>query len=184
MQHPFSRCYTSLYGAIVSQELDDEPSRERLLQAAENLAADERFDVLATWVAVLRHFSLARHGDRQAANAMRKEIGEIEQTRRAPLVPYFLTLHARACLAGGEPTQGLEAVDAGLRNTQRTAAWYMESELQRLRGALLVATGAEAADIARAFGLAQEIACRQDAKALALRVAGELTRWRPAPRSR
>jgi hypothetical protein len=38
--HPFSRCYASVYGAIVSDALDDEPARARLVAAAERLAAD------------------------------------------------------------------------------------------------------------------------------------------------
>ena len=182
MGHPFSRCYASLYGAIVSQELDDEPSRARLLAAAETLAAEERFEVLSSWAAVLRHWSAARRGDRLALNTLRTAIREIEETRRAPLMPYFLTLLARACLVAAEPTQGLETVTTALLDTQRTGARYMESELQRLRGELLMTSGAGAADVETALSLARAIACRQNAAALELRAARELADWQPTRR--
>jgi tetratricopeptide (TPR) repeat protein len=169
--HPFSHCYASLYGAIVSQELDDEQSRAGLLRAAETLAVEERFEVLSAWAAVLRHSSYARRGDRQALNAMRTAIRQIEETRRAPLLPYFLALFARACVVAAEPTRGLEAVTTALLETQRTGARYMESELHGLRGELLATSGADAADIDTAFSRAHAIACRQKAKALELRAA-------------
>jgi hypothetical protein len=55
----------------------------------------------------------------------------------------------------------------------------MDSELHRLRGELLVASGAAAGDIEKAFGLAHEVACRQEAKALEERAAAALARWEP-----
>jgi DNA-binding SARP family transcriptional activator len=169
--HPFSRCYASLYGAIVSQELDDEQARDRLLGTAETLAGEERFEVLSTWGAILRHSSVARQGDRDALNAMGTAIREIHETRPGPLMPYLLALLARACLVAAEPKRGLEAVTTALLDTQRTGARYMESELHRLRGELLATSGAAAADIEAAFSLAHEIASHQKAEALQLRAA-------------
>jgi hypothetical protein len=55
----------------------------------------------------------------------------------------------------------------------------MDSELHRLRGELLVASGAHASDIETAFGRAHEIACRQQARALQERVAAAMARWEP-----
>ena len=169
--HPFSCCYASFYGAIVSQELEDEPSRAELVDAAETLATDQGFHVLRTWAALLRHWALARRGDRDAIDAMKTAISSFEDTRQALLNTYFLSLLARAYLFAGEPMQGLEAVADALVATQRTGARYLDSELQRLRGELLVASGAGAAEIDAAFGLACEIAQRQEAKALELRAA-------------
>ena len=78
------------------------------------------------------------------------------------------------------PGTGLEAMENALDMTRRTGARYLESELLRLRGELLAASGAGAADIEAAFGLALEVARRQEAKALELRASTELTRWRAA----
>jgi len=65
-----------------------------------------------------------------------------------------------------------------LVDTERTGFRYLESELHRLRGELLAASGADAADIDAAFDLAQDIAGRQEAKALEWRVADARRRWR------
>jgi hypothetical protein len=128
---------------------------------------------------VLRRWSLARDGDPEALTAMRTVISSLKKTRRLVLISYLYSLLARACLAVGDPRQGLEAVTTALADTQRTGARYMESELHRLHGELLAASGAGAADIEAAFGRAHEIACRQDAKALELRVAREFARSSP-----
>jgi hypothetical protein len=58
----------------------------------------------------------------------------------------------------------------------------MESELQCLRGELLVASGAGNEGIKTAFGLAHEIACRQDAKTLELRARRNLEQRPPTRR--
>ena len=69
--HPFSRCYASLYGAIVSQELDDEVAAGRAGRGDRD-PRDERagFHLLPTWASLLRQWSLARGGDRGAIDAM------------------------------------------------------------------------------------------------------------------
>jgi hypothetical protein len=176
LDHPFSRCYASLYGAIVSAGLDDEPARARLVAAAEHLAADERFELLGAWAAVLRDSASARAGDRAALHAARTAIDDLERTRRGLLNGYLRAQLARACLALGEPVLGLEQVTMALEDAQRTGGRYMESALHCLQGRLLIAARADPADVEKAFGLAQDIAGRQNAKALELLAARELAR--------
>jgi hypothetical protein len=143
LNHPFSRCYASIYGAIVSEELHDEPERARLLEAAQTLAVatDRRFELLGRWAAALRLASRARRGDPHALTALSTAIGS-ETSRLAMLHGYFVALLARACLMVGEPRRGLGAVSTALADIQRTGARYMESELQCLHGELLVASRA------------------------------------------
>jgi predicted ATPase len=108
---------------------------------------------------------------------MKTAIAVFEEERQTLLNAYFLSLLARAYLVVAEPMHGLEAVRSALVESRRTGARYLESELQRIRGQLLVASGADDTDIETAFRLAQETARRQEAKALELRTAGELARW-------
>jgi DNA-binding SARP family transcriptional activator len=169
--HPFSSCYASLYGAIVSHELGDEHLRARLVEATEVLATNQRSHLLQTWAALLRHWSAARHGDRDATGAMQDAVDGLVDTQQAPLLSYLLSLLARAYLAAGEHARGLAVVAHGLAEAERTGARYMESELQRIRGELLAASGADPAEIGNAFRLALEIAQRQGAAALELRAA-------------
>jgi tetratricopeptide (TPR) repeat protein len=169
LRHPFSRCYATLYGAILSQELGDELSRAELLEETESIATDQQFELLRTWATVLRHWSVARDGDCEAIDAMKAAIDGLEETQQAPLVSYFLTLLARAYLIAGEHLQGLETISKALASTQRTGARYLDSELYRLRGELLVASGGGGSDVKAAFDLAAEIAHHQEAAPLAAR---------------
>ena len=98
-------------------------------------------------------------------------------------MPYFLTLLARACLVAAEPRRGLETVTTALLDAQRTGARYMESELQRLRGELLMTSGAGAEDIEAALCLARAIARRQSAAALELRAVRALAHRQPNRKS-
>jgi hypothetical protein len=91
---------------------------------------------------------------------------------------YFRSLLGRAYLVAGEPERGLEAVARALVDTDRTGFRYLESDLHRLRGELLAASGADEADIDAAFDLADDIACRQEAEALERRAADARRRWR------
>jgi predicted ATPase len=87
------------------------------------------------------------------------------------LLSYFYSLLVRAHLVAGDHVQGLEVVMKALTESERTGARYLDSELYRLRGELLVASGAAAVDINTAFGLARELARSQGATALEARVA-------------
>ncbi len=178
--HPFSRCYASHFAAIVSQDLQDEVRAKEFIEATETLATDERFRLFQMQGGVLRSWSLARTGDRRAIDAMEAAIGNLEETGQPIFNAYFLSLVGRAYLLVGDPVSGLGRVTKALDQTQLTGARYLDSELQRLRGELLRAAGAEAADIEAAFRLAHEIGRRQEAKALELRAAVELTRWSAA----
>jgi hypothetical protein len=176
--HPLSRCYAYFYGAIVSQELGDEASRARLVAAAETIATDARLDVLRGWSALLAHAALALRGDDGALAAMGTAISGFEERGQTLLMAYFRSLLGRAHLVAGEPERGLEAVAGAMVDTERTGFRYLESELHGLRGELLAASGADAADIDAAFDLAQDIACRQEAEALEWRAADARRRWR------
>ena len=180
LNHPFSRCYASIYGAIVSQELDDGPARARLVEDAEAVATDERFELLRVWASALRLWFLACRGDREALDAMAMAIDGLEKSRSLVLISYLRSLLARACLALNEPRRGLDAVTTGLAEAERTGARYMASELHCLRGRLLADCGGVGVEIESAFDLARQVASRQGAKALEQRAARERTGWERA----
>jgi len=107
--HPFSRCYASVYAAIVSQDLQDELRAEEFIEATETLATDERFRFLQMFGVVLRYWSLARTGDRRAIDAMEAAIGNLEETGQPIMSAYFLSGWPRVPLGrrpGVGPRQG------------------------------------------------------------------------------
>jgi hypothetical protein len=176
--HPLSRCYAYFYGGIVRHELGDEASRARLVATAGTIATDAHLDVLRGWAAILAHAACALRGDRGALAAMGTAIGGFEERGQMLLMGYFRSLLGHAQLVAGEPRHGLEAVAKALVDTEQTGFRYLDSELHRLRDELLAASVADAASIAAAFDLAEEIACRQGAEALERRAADACRRWR------
>jgi class 3 adenylate cyclase/tetratricopeptide (TPR) repeat protein len=174
--HPYSRCYANAYGAMVSHDLGEE-GRDTELVALETLATGERYRFWQMFGAALRGWTRARDGDRDAINAMQMAIGWFRETGQPLLNTKILTMVARAYLLVGDPALGLDTVIDALDETKRVGAWYLESEIQRLRGEILRASGAGAADIEAAFQLSLDVARRQRAKALELRAVVELARW-------
>jgi hypothetical protein len=161
---------------MVSHDLRDE-GRDTELVALETLATGERYRFWQMFGAALRGWTRARDGDRDAINTMQMAIGWYRETGQPLLNTKLLTMVARAYLLVGEPALGLDNVIDALDETQRVGAWYLESEIQCLRGEILRSSGAGAADIEGAFQLSLDVARRQGAKALELRAAVELARW-------
>jgi len=90
--------------------------------------------------------------------------------------------HCWAALAdsyrgAGRIDEGLQAVAEGLKQARETSARFIEAELYRLKGELLLAgDGRGAVDAEDCFRQAVEIARRQNAKSLELRAATSLSR--------
>ena len=89
-------------------------------------------------------------------------------------LPYYLALLADACLRSGAPERGLTAAEEGLSLSRESSERWWDAELHRLRGELLLATGAEEAEVEAALRRALEIARGQQARSLELRAAQSL----------
>jgi class 3 adenylate cyclase len=174
--HPFSLCYAYEIAAVVSHELRDNRRAGQFLTAMQSVAVDEGFRFYEMFGEVARHWPLAQV-DRNAIELMKAALDRFTETGQRLFSTFFLALVGRAHVSVGDHAAGLAAITEALAQTSRTGAWYMESELQRLRGESLHAAGAAAADVEAAFRLAHETAVRQQAKALELRAAVALTRW-------
>jgi class 3 adenylate cyclase/tetratricopeptide (TPR) repeat protein len=176
MGHPLSLCYAYGLGAIISTELYDGRRAAELLSALEVVATDKGLHFWELFAAVYKHWPAAQT-DPQAIEPMKSAIKDFDGTGQTLWKTYFLSLVARAQLSFGDHTAGLESITVAVEETRRTGAWYLDSELQRLRGELLHAADAAAGEIESAFRRAYDIAVRQEAKSLELRAAVALTRW-------
>jgi tetratricopeptide (TPR) repeat protein len=113
------------------------------------------------WLAFYRGWLKARQGHASEGIALMREALDAWQADGSETGrPFQLTVLAEACRRQGEITQGLAAVSEGLALVERTGARYLEAELHRLRGALLVGAGdaaekcfLQAIAMARANGL-------------------------------
>jgi predicted ATPase len=90
-------------------------------------------------------------------------------------LPHFLALRASACDLAGEAEEGLSLLDEAMQIVDRTGERWLEAELYRLRGQLLLrrehAEGAETR-----YREALRIAREQEAKLWELRAAVSLAR--------
>jgi tetratricopeptide (TPR) repeat protein len=90
-------------------------------------------------------------------------------------LPHFLALRASACDLAGEAEEGLSLLDEATQIVDRTGERWLEAELYRLRGQLLLRRGhAEAAE--NSYREALRIAREQEAKLWELRAAASLAR--------
>jgi len=92
-------------------------------------------------------------------------------------MPPFITLLARACEIAGQVEEAVTLSDGALRTVERTGERWLEAELYRHKGQLLLQQGhSEAAEelYRKALGIAEE----QAAKLWELRAAASLARLR------
>jgi predicted ATPase len=90
---------------------------------------------------------------------------------------YYVTLLAEAMTKAGQRDAGLAAIEEAIEDCRKAGVSYWDSELQRLRGELLLAKDrSEAVAVETCFRQAIEIAKGQSAKSLELRAATSLAR--------
>jgi class 3 adenylate cyclase/tetratricopeptide (TPR) repeat protein len=92
-------------------------------------------------------------------------------------VPHYLGLQAKACEIAGQIKEALSLLDDALQRVERTGERWLEAELNRHKGELLLRQGhTEAAEelYRKALGIAEE----QEAKLWELRAAASLARLR------
>jgi adenylate cyclase len=88
---------------------------------------------------------------------------------------YFLALLAEVYEKAGRPHEGLRLVDEALNNVGGVGRW-IEAELQRVKGELLLALNTTTTEVEACFQQAIEIARQQGAKSLELRAVISLSR--------
>jgi predicted ATPase len=94
-------------------------------------------------------------------------------------LPYYLALLAQVCGRAGCTEDGLAAIDEGMAASRTHNERWWDAELHRVRGALLLASGADKDEVEAAFLRAIEIARTQQSRSLELRAATSLARlWR------
>ena len=176
--HPLSLSFVLTFTAVFHQLRREGRATQERAEATIVLATEQGFPL---WVAVgpvLRGWTLAQQGEAQEG------IKQMHQGLRAHrgigaelLRPYFLALLADVHGTLGEPEAGLTALAEALTLAETTGERWYESEMHRLKGALLLQQSSDNATEAEScFHHAIHIACSQQAKSLELRAATSLAR--------
>ena len=178
MAHPYSLGYALNTAAMLHQFRREVRVTQERADAAIRLATDQGFPFYVAFGSILRGWALAQQGQVQEG------IEQLHQGMRAWRATgaqharlYWLALLAEAHETLGEPEAGLTALAEALTLTDTAGERWYESELYRLKGALLLQQHIDHQVEAEAcFHKALDIARNQQAKSLELRAATSLAR--------
>jgi predicted ATPase len=144
--------------------------------AAIALSTEQGFPLFRAAGLVVRGWASAASGRPEEGVAeIRRGMAEYAATGAAMWSPYFFGLLAEALGQSGQPAAGLEAVNDALAQVERSGARWIEAELGRIRGDLLLRLGSpDTREAERCFRRSLTIAGDQQAKLWQLRTATSL----------
>ena len=142
------------------------------------VATEQGFPHLGAQGTIYRGWAMVRNGDVAAGMSLiRRGSSAFCATEAQTLVPYHIVLLAGACEIAGQAEEGLNLLDDALKIVERTGERWLESELYRHKGQLLLRQGNfEAAE--ELYHKALSIAVEQEAKLWELRAAASLAQLR------
>jgi predicted ATPase len=142
------------------------------------MAAEQGFVLWRAMGMVYRGWVRVNNGDvGEGISPMREGSAAYRATGAVAWVPYQIALLARACETAGEIEEAVDLLDDSLQIVERTGERWLDAELYRHKGQLLLRQGhSEAAEAlyCKALGSARE----QEAKLWELRVTVSLARLR------
>ena len=176
--HPFSLGYALICAAVLHQLRHEVRTTQECAEATISLAKEQEFPFWMTISSILRGWALAQQGQAQAG------IEQITQGLRAHRAtgaelhrPYYLALLAEVQGTVGEPAAGLRVLTEALAVMDKTDARWYESELYRLKGALLLQqSSSNQTEAESCFHHALDIARNQQAKSFELRIVTSLSK--------
>ena len=177
LAHPVSAAVGLLFVTAMYQFRRDAEATERYGEMGVALCAEHGIAAWGPAMATLRGWAQLELGGGDAV----AEIGAAMQTWQATgnklFWPWFLALQAEADGQAGKAQDGLEKAAEGLAHAERTGEHWVDAELHRTRGDLLLARSARNIKKAEtAFLEALEVARGQEAKSLELRATTSLAR--------
>ena len=186
LEHPPSLAYAELSAAILAQCRRDVASTQAHADAVMALAEAHGLALRLEQGRMLRGWALAMRGDVATGVAhIRQGLAASHGVGPEILRPHWLALLAEAYGQAGQPEAGLTVLAEALTRVAATEAHWWEAEVLRLKGALLrQRPRPEVPQADACWGQALEVAHRQQAKALELRVALSLSRVWPGQGTR
>jgi predicted ATPase len=181
LSHPFNVAQALYYSAFTHHCRREARRVEQLAGALMEVCREHDFALLLAGGMILRGWSLAVQGQsREGIRQMRQGLGDWQATGALSHRPYHLALLAEALAREGQDREGLTTLAEALALSTASGERFVEAELHRLRGDLLLAStesGASAWGAADGcFRKALDVARAQQAKSLELRIVTSLGR--------
>jgi predicted ATPase len=182
---PFNQAVAATYLATLQQLCADEATSKATAEEALALTAEYKTPYYGAWSAILVSYALAcEQPGTPTITSLRESIESFKASGARLRLPYYLGLLAQVCSRAGRADDGLAAVDGGMAASRENNERWWDAELHRVRGELLLASGADEDEAEAAYVRAIEIARTQQARSLELRAATSLARlWRTQRRA-
>jgi predicted ATPase len=176
--HPLSLSFVLSYAAQFHQLRREERLTQERAEAAMSLAKEQGFPFWMAIGSIMRGWALAQQGQvRDGVEQLTQGLSAFRATGAEHLRPYWLALLAETHGTLGEPEAGLTVLTEALALVDTTGARWCESELYRLKGALLLQQASDnQTEAETCFHHALDIARSQQAKSFELRTATSLAR--------
>jgi len=178
LAHPPSLAVTLAVGAIFLSLIADDAALDEWADQLVAVATEQGFPVWGAVGTIHRGWVKVKNGDvTEGMSLVRSGSAAYRATETEMWTPHFFALLARACEIAGQNEEGLTALDDALQIAQRTGERWLEAELCRHKGQLLLRLGhTEAAE--ELYREALSIAVEQEAKLWELRAAASLAQLR------
>jgi len=178
LAQPNTAAVALAWACIFRQLLRDQQSARDLAEAVIALATEQGFPFYRAAGTVVRGWALADSGQTEDGIAeIRRGLADYAATGAGMWSPYFLGLLAEALGRAGQAGAGLDVLVEALDQVNRIEGRWIEAELYRLRGELLLALPeADTTEAETCFRHAIAIARERSARMLELRAATGLAR--------
>ena len=177
LRHPFSLAYVRSWKVFLEHHLGDVEATERGANKTVAIASEQGF---VYWLPFGQFFQgrvqVTRGSAEQGIATMHRALKDMQEIGTELSRPYFLGLLAEAYGTEGRAEEGLRAIEVALAAVEEHDQRWPEAELRRLKGELMLKAGGAGEKIELCFKQAFDVARRQQAKSLELRVAMSLAR--------
>ncbi len=164
------------YAATAYQLYRNEPLTKEQTERTYHLSNKQGFAQILAKGTILRGWALVDQGrTEEGINQIRRGLEAYQATNAALERPYFLAILAEAYGRGRQVKEGLTVLAEALAMVEKTGARSHEAELYRLKGELLLKSGAQK-EAETCFRRAITIARHQQGKSLELRAVMSLSR--------
>ena len=176
--HAFTLAHALFLACLDAWSFKSEHALVRHAEELAALSAEHDFALFSAGASLFRGWCIVALRPGQQETALLDEaLAAWRATGSMLLVPFFLLLLADASGKAGQREEGLRRLDEVARLVETTQELWIESEMHRVRGELLAASGNRAA-AEEAFCRAVDVARRQSAKLWEMRAATSLARLR------
>jgi predicted ATPase/class 3 adenylate cyclase len=177
LSHPFSLAYALNIASIVCQLCRNVEETQKHAETAITLCTEQGIPYWLAYGPILRGWALAEKGKRnEGIRQTRQGIAAYSDTGAVLGRPYFLSMLIEAYIKEKQAKEGLTVLDEAQAIVNETRECWVEAELYRLKGKLLLEiTSDNYHETEACFHQAFAIARHQNAKSLELKAAMSLS---------